>query len=75
MPEIEELATELAGRATVYKLDLTLFFDKQVQKELNITSLPTYIIYKDGREIRRLSGPKEAKPPKVRDAVTAALEM
>lgn len=75
MPEIEALAQEFAGRATVVKIDIDrfLFVEKNVRYQFKITSLPLLIVFKDGQEVSRLVGSDRATIPAIRDAVTAAL--
>lgn len=59
-PVIEQLATELAGKARVGKLDV----DKNplTAERFQARSIPTLLILKNGREVDRLIGahPKEA---------------
>ena len=73
MPEIEALAEEFADKATVYKLDLTRFFNKIVKRDFAISGLPTYLVYKDGVEVARLQSDEALDTENIRAAVTAAL--
>jgi len=53
-PLIEELATELQGQATIAKLDV-----EQAQRttaSFQVMSIPTIIIFKDGKEVERIVG-------------------
>ena len=53
-PQIEELAKEYAGRATVGKLDV----DKNPQSasSFSVSGIPTLILFKDGEVAERLVG-------------------
>lgn len=53
-PIIEELASELTGQATVAKLDIESA--QATTSSLGITSIPTIIIFKNGREVNRVVG-------------------
>lgn len=53
-PVIEELATEMQGKATIAKLDV-----EKAQKttaNFQVMSIPTIIVFKDGKEVKRLVG-------------------
>lgn len=53
-PLIEELANEVSGNVTIAKLDI-----EQAQKttaEFQVMSIPTIIVFKDGKEHKRLVG-------------------
>jgi thioredoxin 1 len=58
-PAVEEIATEVAGQAKVYKLDV----DEQgeIASQFGVLSIPTLIVFKDGQEVERITGarPKE----------------
>src|SRR5215211_2673198 len=53
-PVIEQLATELAGRIRVGKLNIDE--NRQVAARFGVRSIPTLLVLKDGREIDRLVG-------------------
>ena len=53
-PVIEELATELAGRVKVAKLNVD--DNKQTAARFGVRSIPTLLVLKDGREVDRLVG-------------------
>jgi thioredoxin len=59
-PVIEELAKEFAGRARIGKLNTDE--NPQTARRFNIQSIPTLLIFKEGREVERLIGvqPKTA---------------
>ncbi len=55
-PVIEELATEMAGKANVAKLDIEAA--QQTTSTYNVTSIPTLILFKNGVEVERVIGVK-----------------
>lgn len=58
-PTIEELEKELAGKVEFVKYDVDQ--ESETAQKYIVTSIPTYIIEKDGKEAARTSGvrPKE----------------
>lgn len=56
-PVIEELATELDGKAKVGKINVDENSDIAV--EYNVMSIPTLVVFKDGKEEKRLVGLRE----------------
>lgn len=53
-PIIEELAKELEGKAKIVKLDI-----ERAQKTtatFGVTSIPTVVVFKDGKEVNRVVG-------------------
>lgn len=53
-PIIEELSDEFAGKAKIAKLDIEKA--QEVTAEFQVTSIPTIILFKDGKEIKRIVG-------------------
>ena len=53
-PVIEELARELAGRARIAKLNIDE--NPLTARRFGVSSIPTLLIFKDGREAERLVG-------------------
>jgi thioredoxin 2 len=53
-PEIEKLAGQQAGRAIVAKVDTDAL--PQVAGRFGIRSIPTMVLFRDGKEAKRLSG-------------------
>lgn len=53
-PVIEELATELDGKAKVGKINVD--DNPNIAVEYNVMSIPTLIIFKNGKEEKRLVG-------------------
>lgn len=56
-PIVEELAAELAGQATIAKLDIEKA--QATTSSLGVTSLPTIVIFKNGKEVSRVIGLKD----------------
>ncbi len=56
-PIMEELAKEYAGRATIAKIDVDQAQD--VASKLNVTSIPTVILFLDGQEVKRVIGVRD----------------
>ena len=53
-PVIEELATELDGKAKVGKINVDE--NPDIAVEYNVMSIPTLIVFKNGKEEKRLVG-------------------
>lgn len=53
-PIVDKLAGDFAGRATVGKVDVDS--NRRVPTEFGIMYIPTIIIFKDGRELKRFTG-------------------
>jgi thioredoxin 1 len=53
-PIIEELAEELKGEIKIAKLDIEKA--QSTTANLQVTSIPTIIVFKDGKEIKRVVG-------------------
>lgn len=68
-PVLEQVAAELGAKAKVAKLDI----DKshKIAGDYQVTSVPTMILFKNGKEVNRLVGLREAK--EVVEFVTAVL--
>ena len=56
-PIIEQLAGMVQGKARIAKLDIDQA--QQSTNFLQITSVPTVILFKDGKEIKRVVGVKD----------------
>lgn len=56
-PIVEHLSGTMQGKAKIAKLDI----DKapSVTSSLQITSVPTLIVFKDGKEVKRVIGVKD----------------
>lgn len=58
-PIIEELANEMNGKATVAKVDVETA--QTTASNFQVTSIPTLILFKDGKELKRVIGVKGKK--------------
>lgn len=56
-PVVEELAQEMAGKATVAKVDTDQSVN--VAAKFEVTSIPTLILFKDGQAVKRVVGLKD----------------
>ncbi|NGX35059.1 MAG: Thioredoxin [Candidatus Anoxychlamydiales bacterium] len=58
-PVVEEVASSLKDKATFGKVDI----DKQVKlaTEYQVTSIPTLVLFKDGKEVDRIVGLRDEK--------------
>jgi thioredoxin 1 len=56
-PIVEMLADRLEGKARIAKLDIDE--SQQTTASLQITSVPTLILFKDGKEVKRVVGVKD----------------
>jgi thioredoxin 1 len=56
-PIMEELAKEYTGRASIAKIDVDQSQD--VASKLNVTSIPTVILFLDGEEVKRVIGVRD----------------
>lgn len=57
-PVLEQVAEEVQGKATVAKVDIDS--EQKTATEFQITSVPTLILFKDGKEVNRLIGLRNA---------------
>jgi thioredoxin 1 len=53
-PRLEQVAQQYAGRVPVYRIDLERDFS--VAERLGVKSIPTVLVFRQGREIERLDG-------------------
>ena len=54
MPWVESLAEDLADRVAIVKLNSAE--NRRLCVELRVLGLPTFLFYRDGTEVRRLTG-------------------
>lgn len=54
MPIVDDIKALLDGKANVYQFDIDK--NSELADELNVTSIPTFIVYKAGEETWRASG-------------------
>lgn len=53
-PVLEQVADEVKDKAVIAKLDIDESLD--IAKEFNVMSVPTMILFKDGKEVDRIVG-------------------
>lgn len=53
-PALDELAREVAGRAQVVKVDVDE--NPDLARRYDVSSIPCLVIFRDGREFRRIVG-------------------
>ncbi len=53
-PEVEKLADEMAGKAKIAKLNVDE--NRSIAGEYQVMSIPTMILFKEGKEIERVIG-------------------
>ena len=58
-PVLEEVENELKGQATIAKLDID--HSSAIAGQFQVTSVPTLILFKDGKEVDRLVGVRDAE--------------
>lgn len=54
MPVVDDVKALIDGRANVYQFDIDE--NNALAEKLNVTSVPTFIVYRDGEEQWRTSG-------------------
>jgi thioredoxin 1 len=57
-PVLEQVAKEMTGKAKVGKVDIDS--EQKTATQFQITSVPTMILFKDGKEMGRLVGLRQA---------------
>lgn len=57
-PVLENVAKEVKGQAVIGKLDIDSA--QNIASEYQVTSIPTLILYKEGKEVGRLVGLRDA---------------
>jgi thioredoxin 1 len=58
-PVLEQVAKEIDGKATIGKVDIDS--EQGTATRFQITSVPTMILFKDGKEVNRLVGLRNAE--------------
>ena len=56
-PIVDELASEMAGKAKVVKLDID--DSPEIYKQLRVNGIPTVLFFNEGREEDRIGGPQK----------------
>lgn len=54
MPVVEDIKTLFAGKANVYQFDIDQ--NQELANELEVSSIPTFLLFKNGEEVWRGSG-------------------
>lgn len=67
-PVLEQVSQEVKGKATFVKIDIDS--EQKTAAQFQITSVPTLILFKDGKEVNRLIGLRNAVA--IKDFVLAA---
>jgi thioredoxin 1 len=57
-PVLEQVAKEMESKAVIGKVDIDS--EQQTSAKFQITSVPTMILFKDGKEVGRLVGLRDA---------------
>jgi thioredoxin 1 len=57
-PVLEQVSKEIKGKAVVGKVDIDI--EQKTASRFQITSVPTMILFKDGKEVNRLVGLRNA---------------
>ena len=70
MPAVEQLEKDYAGRLKVAKVNATQ--NRMLCAKLRVLGLPTYLFYKNGNEVNRLTGDTITESD-LSEAISAAL--
>ncbi|MCL2348948.1 MAG: thioredoxin [Planctomycetaceae bacterium] len=54
LPILHEVAEQMAGKASVIKVDTEQF--AQIAEQFEVSSIPTLVIFKDGKPVQRFVG-------------------
>lgn len=68
-PVLEQVAKDVQGKAVVGKVDIDN--EQKTAAQLGITSVPTMILFKEGKEVGRLVGLRNADA--IKDFIKSAL--
>ena len=58
-PVLEEVARDMKGKVTVAKLDIDA--NQQIAGHFQVMSVPTMILFKEGKEVNRLVGLRDVE--------------
>ncbi len=58
-PHLETLSKELEGQASIVKLDVD--HAQQIASKYQVTSIPTLILFREGKEVGRIVGVRDLK--------------
>jgi thioredoxin 1 len=68
-PVLEQVAKDIKGKATIGKIDIDS--EQKTASQFQITSVPTMILFKNGKEVGRLVGLRTADA--VKDFIQSAM--
>jgi len=68
-PVLEQVAKDIKGKAIVAKIDIDS--EQKTAAQFQITSVPTMILFKNGKEVNRLIGLRNAEA--VKDFILSAV--
>lgn len=68
-PIVEELSSEFNGKAKIAKLDIEKA--QSTTADFQVTSIPTIILFKDGKEVKRIVGLRDKEA--LKSLISAAL--
>ncbi len=68
-PVLEQVAKDVKGKAVVAKIDIDT--EQKIAAQFQITSVPTMILFKNGKEVNRLIGLRNADA--VKDFILSAV--
>jgi thioredoxin 1 len=71
MPKVEELAEKYGEKLKITKVDASK--NRRLCLNLKVFGLPTFLVYKNGQEVERLSG-NNLKIEEIEKAVTKIIE-
>jgi thioredoxin 1 len=58
-PVLDQVSQDVSGKASVAKIDIDQA--QKVTEDLQSTSVPTLILFKDGKELKRIIGLRDAE--------------
>jgi thioredoxin 1 len=68
-PILEQVDKEIQGKATIAKVDIDT--EQNTASQFQITSVPTMILFKEGKEVKRIVGLKNAET--IKEMILSAL--
>ncbi|MDB4444226.1 thioredoxin family protein [bacterium] len=71
MPSVEELEKEYEGKLKVGKLNAEQ--NRMLCARLRVMGLPTFLFYKDGTEVKRISG-EDITKDQIKEAIETMIE-
>lgn len=68
VPILEQMSDEIKDLAEIVKIEIDVEENKDILAQYNVRSVPTFIFFKDGEEVKRVNGMMTKK--QIIDAVT-----